>query len=230
MALLRVGHRGWPRKFPPNTMKGFAAAWETGCQMVECDVRPSRDGVLVLAHDAHVTDSAGKAFVVSEHTARDLAALDLGANEGVPTLQALSDWAAQTGGGVMADMKCEGADVEAGVVHALSQLPPFQKIVPGASRDRFRDLDPTLPLSLSLGKNAPDLQTDEAFDALLTRLDTGAVTWEWPALTADRVARLHEKNVRVFAWTVDDADAMQKLVDMGVDGIISNRAELLSTL
>ncbi len=231
--MLRVGHRGWPHKFPPNTLAGFAAAWEAGCQMVECDVSESADGVLVLAHDPHVTDTSGTAFSLSETPAADLAALNLGAGQGVPTLQSLMDWARQTGCAVMADMKCEGGAVEAGVVAVLSTLPNSQKIVPGAgaqSRARFRALQSDLPLSLSLGRNAPELQTEAAFENILSRLDTPAVTWEWPTLTAERVARLHAHNVRVLAWTVDDAQTMRDLVFMGVDGIISNCADLLSAL
>ena len=214
-------------------MQGFDSAWQMGCQMVECDVRPSRDRVLVLAHDAHVTDKYGTSFLVSDTLAHDLAALDLGAGEGVPALQTLADWAMQTGCAVMADMKCEGDGTEAAVIAALSGLPPHQKIVPGAvrgSRDLFRTLDPDLPLSLSLDKNAPDLQTDAAFDALLAHLDTRAVTWQWPTLTPYRVARLHAENVQVFAWTVDDAEQIRRLADMGVNGIISNHADLLSAL
>ena len=46
-------------------------------------------------------------------------------------------------------------------------------------------------------------------------------------MTRERVARLHARGIRVFAWTVDDPIVMQQLADAGVDGIISNRADLL---
>ncbi len=232
MGWLRVGHRGAPREFPGNTMRGFMRAVEYGCEMVECDVRRSADGALVLAHDPHVTDVTGRTYVVAETAAEALAAIDLGARQGVPTLEELVAWASGRCA-VMADMKVEGDGVEQRVAEALSPLPASDKIVPGAgmtSRRLFRSLDPGLPLSLSLGRTAEELNGPDRFEALLPTMDTDAVTWEHPLLNADRIARLHACGLRVFAWTVDDPDLMQRLVTDGVDGVISNRADLLTML
>jgi glycerophosphoryl diester phosphodiesterase len=49
-------------------------------------------------------------------------------------------------------------------------------------------------------------------------------------LTASRIAILHTRGLRVYAWTVDDLPTMRHLLDMDVDGIISNRADLLQLL
>lgn len=227
--LHKIGHRGAPREFPGNTMRGFARAVERGCTMVECDVRQAADGILVLAHDPHVTDAQGQRFDISRQRSAALRDLDLGAGEGVPSLRELAAWA-QGRCAVMADMKCEGGEVEAGVVEALSPLPVEAKIVPGAGemcRNRLRALDPHLPLSLSLGNGARSILDGAGFAALLPTIDTAAVTWEHPLLTQERIAALQARGLRVYAWTVDDVAAMQRLVRDGVDGIISNRADLL---
>lgn len=216
---IAVGHRGSPGHFPANTLRSFQYAVALGCEMVECDIRRAADGVLVLAHDAHIG-------------ALEIAATDsraLAAQHDVPTLTELIAWAAASGVAVMADMKVEGDGVEEAVVAALAELPPTQKLVPGAgpeSRARFRALDPTLPLSLS----HPGPLDDSAFEALLPRIDTIAVTWHHSILTPERVARLQERGLQVFAWTVDDPERMQQLLAVGVDGIISNNTEALSRL
>lgn len=224
---IRVGHRGAPREYPANTLRGFARAVEWGCDMVECDVRAAADGVLVLAHDPEVTDAGGRRWEIARHSSDDLRGLDLGAGEGVPTLDDLVAWSVRSGVvAVMADMKCEGNGVEEKVAAALAPLPPERKIVPGASpaaRERFRRADPLLRLSLSLG----DTMTGAEFDALLPTIDTGAVTWQYPLLSAGRIAALHARGLTVFAWTVDDPAIMRRLLADGVDGIISNRADLL---
>lgn len=228
---LRVGHRGAPREFPANTMKSFARAVERGCQMVECDVRLSSDGALMLAHDPHVIDKDGRRWDVGAHTRDALRGFDLGAGEGVPTLEELVTFSRERGCALMADMKCEGSGVEEKVAAALSPLPRESKIVPGApedSRKRFRAIDPTLPLSFSCGAFPP--LSDAQFAEMLPAIDTDAVTWEHPLLTAERIAALHERGLRVFAWTVDDPAVMRRLVTDGVDGIISNRADLLENL
>lgn len=214
-------------------MAGFRRAFALGCPMVECDIRRSRDGALVLAHDSHVTDKAGIRYDIDQADDATLASLDLGAGEGVPSLRDLVNWAAESGAAIMADMKTSGNGVEVEVARQLAPLPPAQKIVPGAgeeARRLFRAADPELPLSLSLGKN--DLN-DERYARVLSEYEAlcfGAVTWEWPLLTQERIAELHAAGLRVFAWTVDDPDVMQRLADWGVDGIISNRAEIVANL
>jgi len=226
--LERVGHRGAPRVFPANTMRSFQHAIELGCTMVECDIRQAADGVLVLAHDPHV-EADGTVYEIAAHSSRELARLDLGKGEGVPLLTELVAWA-QARCRIMADMKCEGNGVEAMVAEALAPLSRADKIVPGAgesSRERFRAYDPTLPLSFSLGGRHADDMTGAQFQIYLDTLTTEAVTWQYPLLTAERIAALHERDLRVFAWTVDDVDTMQRLLLDGVDGIISNRADLL---
>src|SRR5579872_858602 len=111
----RVGHRGSPREFPPNTMKSFQRAHERGCTMVECDIRRASDGALVLAHDSHVNGSDGSRYEIAQTTSAVLQGLDLGAGQGVPLLTELIAWA-QGRCAVMADMKCEGRDVEEQVI------------------------------------------------------------------------------------------------------------------
>ncbi len=222
---LPVGHRGAPRELPPNTLAGFARAHEIGCPMVECDVRRSSDGVLVLVHDGQVADREGHNFTVGETDAATLAALDLGAGEGVPTLAALADWAAASGASIMADMKESGDGIEAEVARLLAPLPAGRKVVPGANLDarrRFRAADPELPLSLSRGFGA--LNRD-SFARLLAERDSlaiDAVTFAWALLTPKRIDALHTAGLFVFGWTVDDATLLDCLADWGVDGIISN--------
>lgn len=227
----RVGHRGAPHRLPGNTLQGFRLAVESGCSMVECDIRQAADGILVLAHDREVRDHQGKTYVIAETDSATLHSLNLGAGEGVPGLEELVSWA-NGRCSIMADMKCEGGEIEARVVAALAPLAQDAKVVPGAnadSRRRFRELDPTLPLALTLSR-ADEAQLADSFEAFVTGVDTSAVTWEHPLLTLERITTLHEHGIHVFGWTVDDLATMQRLIEAGVDGIISNRVDLLAAL
>lgn len=179
----------------------------------------------MLAHDPSVTDANGRVCLVHEHSAAELASLDLGRGEGVPTLPELVEFACGRCG-IMADVKCKGFEREIG--DALLPLPVADKLAPGADapgRRRFRELHPALPISLSVGADDEALLLAE-WDTL----DTDAVTLQHPLITPERVALLHERGIRVFAWTVDDLPALSRLRDMGVDGLISNRADLLAQL
>jgi glycerophosphoryl diester phosphodiesterase len=212
---------------PANTMAGFRLAAERGCEWVECDCRASKDGVVVLAHDPEVTDEAvGRTVRIDRTPAKALFALDLGAGEGVPTLAELSAWAAEHGIGVMADVKVGGLERE--IAEALSPLRQELKLVPGADdagRARFRELFPDLPLSLTVSRTEI-----AAFRSRLLTVDTEAVTLDYPIVTPGRIMALHARDIRVYAWTVDDLNTMYRLAAMGVDGIISNRPDLLAEL
>lgn len=231
MGCIGVGHRGVPHAFPANTLRSFQEAAKLGCQMVECDVRQAADGALVLAHDPEVKDVHGRIYKIAEHTSEALAGIDLGAGEGVPRLEELVAWA-RGRVAVMADMKCEGGDIEERVVAALSPLSPTEKVVAGASGVSwacFRRLDPSLPLSLTLSRREESLLQTRAFAEWLAELDTPAVTWEYPLLTPDRIEMLRAYGKRIYVWTVDEEPSMRHFYAL-VDGIITNRAERLKAL
>jgi glycerophosphoryl diester phosphodiesterase len=214
-------------------MLSFLRAFELGCDMVECDVRLSADGVAVLAHDSFVTDAGGTHYDIRATGAKTLASLDLGSGEGVPGLDQLVAWAAGRCA-VMADMKCETDMIETQVCELLRPLPNSMKIVPGAgseSRQRFRKADASLPLSLSLDAEIGEqLQLNFNLYTLLDSIDTEAVTWQYPLLNEATVSALKGRGFTVYAWTVDDMDVAARLIGYGVDGIISNRADMLAGL
>ena len=198
--------------------------------MVECDIRRASCGTLVLAHDPIAIDVNGRTYSIAGNDAATLGALDLGASEGVPNLLGLVQWA-ESRCAIMADMKCEGDGVEGAVVEALRPLVRSAKLVPGAgeaSRRRFRELDPDLPLSLSIDGLTADAMSDIEFLSHIRTAGTEAVTWQYPLLTRERIAALHEYGFTVFAWTVDDLEIMRRLADDEVDGIVSNRPDLLA--
>jgi glycerophosphoryl diester phosphodiesterase len=240
LAFERVGHRGAPRVFPANTLRSFQAARAMGCTMVECDVRLSRDGSLVLAHDPAIRNAFGEERVVSECSQAELAAFDLGTGEGPATLEQLVAWARMTGMHPMVDMKCEGGPetgpVEKRIADLLSDVARECKCVSGAgpaSRRRFREADTDLPLLLSMSRGDALPNIDDTLNQIFTswpEQDVDGVSWEHPLITAERVAILHGKGARVFAWTVDDLETMRRLLACGIDGITSNRSDLFAAL
>lgn len=196
--------------------------------MVECDIRQSLDGEIVLSHDNEVTDVDGNRHVISETNCATLSTIDLGGGEGVPSLQSLVE---SVNGlcGVMADMKCSGGDVERRVVDLLKPLVADRKIVAGANRESrqiIKHLDAELPVSLSLGANdRSKLQTDD-LNSYIHSMEADAVTWQYPLLNAKIIRALHAQSKTVYAWTVDDISIMRALKEMDVDAIITNRPDL----
>lgn len=77
-----AGHRGWPAKYPENTMESFRAAEALGIDQIELDVRITKDGELVIIHDETVDRTTNGTGLVCEYTLDELKALDAGGYKG----------------------------------------------------------------------------------------------------------------------------------------------------
>jgi glycerophosphoryl diester phosphodiesterase len=223
----RVGHRGAGAHEPQNTIRSFERAIAMSVDMVEIDLRQSRDGILVLAHDEEIRGD-GRELVVAEHDYATLRSLDLGHGERIPTLEEAFG-VVRGRCGLMIDLKGEGFEAElVAAIHA-SGLPYDQILVPGGtshSRAVIRRLDSRVPISLSLGPEWDDRITE----GYIAQIDTDAVTWQHRLITPERVARLRERGLTVYTWTVDDLDTMRRVIAAGGDGVITNRPDLFAQL
>lgn len=225
-----VGHRGAPQLVPPgNTIASLQRAVESGAQMLEVDVRATRDEVLVLDHESvrslggHETPLRERVYAVwQEHAAETGAPL--------PTLTEVFSLVQQTGVGLMLDFKEPGTEALVARAIRRSGLAYDRLLLAGAnetSRQIFRALDPAIPLSLTLNvEDAP------AIDAkLLAEIDTDAVTWHHKILTPPIVKVLQMRGIVVYAWTVNLQEEMKRMRDAcQVDGIITDAPDLLKAL
>ncbi|MEM2375782.1 MAG: glycerophosphodiester phosphodiesterase family protein, partial [Candidatus Bathyarchaeia archaeon] len=92
MLELRVGHRGAKAYEPENTLRSFMKALELGVNAIEFDVRRTRDGELVVIHDAEVDRTTDGKGLVSELTLREIKALSTEKGERIPTLEEALDF------------------------------------------------------------------------------------------------------------------------------------------
>lgn len=82
-----AAHRGWKDKYPENTLAAFRAAMDLGVDQIETDVRITKDGRLVLIHDATLDRTTNGTGRVCDYTLAELKALDAGNGETIPTLR-----------------------------------------------------------------------------------------------------------------------------------------------
>lgn len=222
---LLVGHRGhrlrrlrFPTTEVENTVAAFRRAWAAGCGGLELDVRPSRDGVLVVHHDAWLRTAKGR-WAIARTPWRELRSRA----EHLTTLPAVLRW---YGGRCWLDIEVKAAGGEAALVAALQRQPPRRGFVVSsfhvAVLRRLTALDAGLPLCWNLGWN---------------RAAEGRI--RWPRLRLDCVAA-HERRVtaafmracrrrrlRVLVWTVNRPARMRQMAALGVAGILSDNPALL---
>jgi glycerophosphoryl diester phosphodiesterase len=212
-----IAHRGASKARPENTVAAFRFARELGADWVELDVRATKDRALAVHHDAAATQGPAIANMLREEIPASvplladalLACAGMGVNVEIKNLPNEPGF----------DEKALVADL---VVEVLAGNDPAQPILvssfhPG-TLERLRALEPAIATAL-LTFNLPD---PAAVVAACVAAGHAALN---PFVgTVDRalVESCHEAGLAVNVWTVDDPERMAELVELGVDGIVTN--------
>ena len=223
---LVFAHRGGSKLAPENTIPAFDRGMASGADGLELDVHLSRDGVVVVHHDARLERTTRGTGPVRERTAAELAAWD------VPTLREVLERYPQAR--IIIELKEQGEDLARGVVDEVRRARAAERVCLGSFSVRAlryaRALDPQLATSggrmevrLALYRSwiylSPGRPPYQAFQVPETSGNTRVVS--------PRFVRLaHRAGVAVQVWTVDEPDDMRRLLDWGVDGIISDRPDI----
>jgi glycerophosphoryl diester phosphodiesterase len=235
---------------PENTLAAVRTAIDLGATAVEVDVHRARDGALVVLHDctlARTTDVQRQLpgrgpWRVADLTYDEIARLDAGswhdpayAGERVPLLRDVLELLRGTGTGLLLEVKKPELypGIESDLTNELRAVPGYltaalwdRGLVVQSSDHRsiarFKQLAADVPVGL-LG-TLPRHQLAQA----ATWADQ--VNPRHRGLTASYVTAVHEAGLSCYAWTVDRPADMARVVALGVDGVITNRPELLRSL
>jgi glycerophosphoryl diester phosphodiesterase len=212
---IAIAHRGDPIAARENTLPAFAAAVQQGADMVEIDLRRTRDGEIVVLHDPTLARLWGLEQKVTD---LDLPALaDLG--RGSERIPSYCEVLAQVEVPLMVDFT--GGDVVEGALRVTRQAGAMERalFVTGnvSALRRLRDLAPEARIGLTW------IEPEPPPPALLHEL--GAEYWNpmFRLITPERVADVHRLGLKVSTWTVDKPRHMTRVIEAGVDAIVSNR-------
>jgi len=246
---IAFAHRGGAKLWPENTLTAFRGALELGIRYIETDVHRTRDGQLVCFHDRALERTTDGHGPVALHTLAELRRLDAGgrftrdgrtfphrgAGVGIPTLE--EALALDPGLRFNVEIKPEGPEVVELLWAFVERHRLQDRVLVGAAKDRqglaFRRLArgavPTSPgargiLRFWLGART-GLHRLLRFD-----VDALQVPTKHHGLTvvdAAFVRAAHKHGLHVHVWTVDDPGEMRRLLQLGVDGLMSDRPDLL---
>jgi glycerophosphoryl diester phosphodiesterase len=228
--VLPFAHRGGASDQPENTLPAFARAVELGYRYLETDTHVTADGVLVAFHDDvldRVTDRTGR---ISDLPWSEVARARIG-TEPIPLLEDLL--AAFPGARVNIDPKHDGAVRPLAAL--LLRTGAVDRVGIGSFSDRrladMRKLcGPRLCTSLGPKGIARLLAAGRRVPVGHLPAPCAQVpTHQGPVTVVDErfVAVAHRRGMQVHVWTVDDPDEMHRLVDLGVDGIMTDRPAVL---
>ncbi|NIJ10920.1 glycerophosphoryl diester phosphodiesterase [Saccharomonospora amisosensis] len=229
---LTIAHRGYSAVAPENTLAAVEAGIRAGAEYVEIDAHTTADGVPVVMHDSTVDRTTDGSGAVSTLTADYVTGLDAGswfspayAGQRVPTLGQVLDLVRNTGSTLLLEVKGPRtrARTEAIVSEVLRRGMAEQVLMQSFDVRVLRDARELAPrIQLGLLRGALDA------DPVATARELGVVTYN-PSADAllarpEVVKRLNDAGIAVMPYTVDDAARWSRLAELGVDGIITNRA------
>jgi phosphoglycerol transferase MdoB-like AlkP superfamily enzyme/glycerophosphoryl diester phosphodiesterase len=230
--VLAIAHRGDSKNYPENTAAAIVGGFDAGADLVEVDVRLSRDRIPIVFHDdtlERTSNGKGRpeSLRLSEFKMLDVGSWKDPKFRGLPPLSLADALTTARGRGrLYLDVKAEGLAQPIAVV--LRELGiGADRVLIGAWTDRevaeFRRHLPAVPIVLAM--DAPIQWTPSLFGALTRRGVWGVELGDtWPAaFIGDAVTQ----GVPVFAYTANDAATMRQLVEKGVVGIESDDPGLL---
>lgn len=215
--VLRIGHRGAAGHASENTLRSIEQAIALGCDLVEVDVRRTRDGDLVLLHDERVDRTTNGKGAVAEMTLKDLRTLDVDGGQRIPTLQEVLHVASGRVGLIL-ELKASGIGAQ---VCALVQEAGFTGPVVYAAflHEELLSVREPAPTAatMALFKKLPQDTVASAKNARATHAGLRFNTATKPLVNA-----LHRAGRQVFVYTVNKPKDIQRVRALGVDGIISD--------
>ena len=247
-----IAHRGSRLLWPENTAVAFQGAAGLGYRRFETDVRITADGVLLCYHDAVLSRTTNGQGFVAHTTFDEIRRLDAGyrhrlddgfpfRNQGivVPTFAEMATMFPE--GGWVVDLKADGT--EEPLAAAIAEFELADRVIVGSFSnervERFRRLTagkvatstpPRETLRAVMAAAAPRASKASArvFDPTTCALQVPATWYGVPIVSARLVSLAHSAGRLVHVWTVNIPDEVTALVELGIDGLITDRPDLIA--
>lgn len=227
-------HRGLALEAPENTLLAFALALSVGAGFLETDVHGSADGQAVISHDEDLSRVAGRDVRVSQLTMAELRRIRLGEGQGFASLTETLDAFPEA----KFNIDVKSWDAVGPTIAAVREARATDRVLIGSFNGKRRiatvDELPGVATSVSARGVAGVLAGGKLHSpALLRRVLRDVSAVQVPVLaaglhldTASMIERIHAAGAEVHFWTINDADEMTRLLDLGADGIVTDRADL----
>jgi glycerophosphoryl diester phosphodiesterase len=219
--MIKVGHRGARAYEPENTLRSFKKAIEIGVDAVELDVRKTKDNEIVVIHDADVKRTTNGTGLVSELTLKEIKDLSAEKNEKIPTLEEAFDCLDKK---VKIFVELKESGIEEMVLSLVKKKGIKKNVVLVSfledTLQKVRQLDPDIETGLIYAKHKNPLK------AALDLKAQWLLSFYRFTHTAN-VQKAHENGLKVLVWTVNTSQEAVEIAKKGVDGIASDKPDIL---
>ncbi len=219
---LVIAHRGDSSRALENSLEAFRLALALRVDMIEFDIRKSRDNRLYVMHDNETGRTAEKNIRIEQSLSEELSTVKLKNGEPLPML---SDVLALAAGkvGLNIEVKSDGAGaLTAAQLAGSGYQGPV--LISSFQEREVRDVR----------RVAPDMRVAGIFDTFVPAevsdykaLGYGFISLRKKTVTKELVSACHEREIKVFVWTVDEEEEIKRFIEWGVDGMYSNKPMVL---
>lgn len=230
-APLVIAHRGASAYRPENTLVAYELAVEMDADMIEIDLHTTKDGVVAISHDATL-EHLGAPGEVGDYTMAELRALDAGEGQRIPTLDEVLDaFAARIPfnlelkiGTERAYRGMERVALDAARARGVLARTLYSSFYDGVLRV-LRDEAPEARIAVLVDWKHPERMFERAIEHRAE-----AINPFFGLVDAEFMRRAKGEGLAVHPYTVDELDWMERLLDLGVDGLFTNRPDRMRAL
>lgn len=228
-----MAHRGASAVAPENTLIAYKKAIEMGADYAELDVRQTKDGAIVLMHDKTIHRTTGVKGFVWDFTLEELKQVEAGSwfgeefrGEPIPTLEEVIRLVK---GRMKLNIEVKISENEPGIAQRVIDIVRSENFSKSCIITSF-DME-TVKTFKAI---APDLKTGLIFDKEY-RSDVFEGNWEilssnYELVDAEFMHLARNSGKKTYVWTVNDKEEMLRLIGLGVDGIITDKPDLLKSV
>ncbi|MCX5598956.1 glycerophosphodiester phosphodiesterase family protein [Streptomyces phaeochromogenes] len=222
MNFLTIGHRGIMGVEPENTLRSFIAAQQAGLDLIELDLHLSKDGALVVMHDAEVDRTTDGSGPIAEKTLAELRVLDAGRGERIPVFEEVLD-------AVTAPLQAEIKDVAA--ARALAEVMNRRDLVGRVEVLSFHDEAIAEIARLVPGVRTALVASRYGIDVVERATAVGATSLvlNIRRLTLEVVERARKADLRIIGWVVNTQDHLRLVRALELDGATTDYPEIKRT-
>ena len=222
--MLKIGHRGARAYEPENTLRSFKRALEFGVDAVELDVRRTKDGSLVVIHDAKVDRTTNGEGLVNEFTLEEIKQFFTEKGEKIPTLEEVLDFLDKK---VKVLIELKETGIEKKVLSLIHQKELEKNVIIVSFLEealrKVRELEDEVETGLIYVRHKNPIKV-----ALELRVKYLLPLYRFTH-TAN-VQKAHENGLKVIVWTINKQEEVSEYVKKGVDGIASDRPDILRVI
>lgn len=225
--VLVIGHKGASAIAPENTLKAFQKAIELGADYVEFDSHLTKDGEIVIIHDADTYNSTGVHGLIRDKTLEEIKKLDAGEGERIPTLQELI---AMAKGKIGLQLEIKST----GLLDRMMQILRKEDLIHNSIVSCFmfnellklKEIEPNIKIGFLLPVELVQSRLIKRKILKCVKEDFYAIHPHFSRVDKEIVEFAHTNGLKVNVWTVNDSDTMKNLIQLDVDGIITDDISL----